>query len=302
MHRSESQYNRIQQPSSYIPSMCLSFIPVATIAILYFILNQIFPISGYNFLYNLIICSLFVVANILGYSILASLVQFSVYWRASLLANVFLVGCMSASQTTTLTLQPFGFYLMSLSFFHMSEFLFTALYNHKDVSTDSFLLNHSLEYGIAALASWFEYTIEAFFVPQLKLFRLTFYTGLLLVVFGELFRKLAMYTAGRSFNHYVQEERQSDHVLVTNGVYRLVRHPSYFGWFIWSVGTQILLANPICVVVYAIASWKFFKSRITYEEFHLIKFFGKQYTDYQRRVPSGVPFVKGFLLVDETLD
>lgn len=67
-------------------------------------------------------------------------------------------------------------------------------------------------------------------------------------------------------------------------------------------GTQILLANPICIVGYTLASWKFFKDRITFEEYYLIKFFGKSYIEYQKKVPSGVPFVKGFVIVEESLD
>jgi uncharacterized membrane protein len=33
--------------------------------------------------------------------------------------------------------------------------------------------------------------------------------------------------------------------------YRYVRHPGYLGWFIWAVGTQVLLANPVCTLLFA---------------------------------------------------
>lgn len=45
-----------------------------------------------------------------------------------------------------------------------------------------------------------------------------------------------------------------------------LRHPAYFGWFWWSIGTQMLLCNPVCIVVYAAASWRFFSQRIPFEE------------------------------------
>jgi protein-S-isoprenylcysteine O-methyltransferase Ste14 len=32
---------------------------------------------------------------------------------------------------------------------------------------------------------------------------------------------------------------QADHQLITSGVFSLMRHPSYVGWFYWSVGTQV---------------------------------------------------------------
>lgn len=65
-------------------------------------------------------------------------------------------------------------------------------------------------------------------------------TGLLMVVFGECLRKAAMFTAGSNFNHVVQNEKSDTHTLVTSGVYAWCRHPSYVGWFYWSIGTQVL--------------------------------------------------------------
>lgn len=63
--------------------------------------------------------------------------------------------------------------------------------------------------------------------------------GLLMVLCGEGLRKAAMLTAGSNFNHIVQNEKAQSHVLVTSGVYALFRHPSYVGWFYWSIGTQV---------------------------------------------------------------
>ena len=59
------------------------------------------------------------------------------------------------------------------------------------------------------------------------------------------------------------------HELVTTGIYKHLRHPAYFGWFWWSVSTQVLLGNPLCTCAYAYASWKFFESRIYHEERYL---------------------------------
>lgn len=75
--------------------------------------------------------------------------------------------------------------------------------------------------------------------------RVVSYLGLGLCVGGECMRKLAMLTAQNNFNHVVQSVRRSDHTLVTRGVYSMCRHPSYVGWFYWSIGTQVLvLRNP----------------------------------------------------------
>lgn len=55
--------------------------------------------------------------------------------------------------------------MCSLSFFHYSEYLVTAFINPRSLSLDSFLLNHSIEYTLAAVSSWVEFTIEKMVVP-----------------------------------------------------------------------------------------------------------------------------------------
>lgn len=289
-----------QEKENYIYSVVLSFTPVLITSTVYFLLSTFVYVS--NFWWFLLTMLIFLSANLVSIFTLYSIMIYKIYWRSTLITNVFLIGYMLVAQQSFPTMNTFGYYLMVLSFFHLSEFVFTALFNPKEVSTSSFLLNHSKEYAIAACSSWIEFFIEAMLFPTLKQNLYLRCIGLTLCLFGESFRKLAMYTAGKNFNHYVQEVHHKEHVLVTKGVYRLVRHPSYFGWFYWSVGTQILLANPLCALLYTIVSWKFFKSRIIYEEYYLIKFFGSQYTTYQKKVASGVPFVKGFVLIDESLD
>ena len=56
--------------------------------------------------------------------------------------------------------------------------------------------------------------------------------------------------AGKAFTHLIKTERRPGHELVTTGVYRVLRHPGYFGWFVWACGTQILLCNVICTVLF----------------------------------------------------
>ncbi|XP_029818225.1 protein-S-isoprenylcysteine O-methyltransferase [Manacus vitellinus] len=190
----------------------------------------------------------------------------------------------------------FGWYMCSLSLFHYSEYLVTAINNPRSLSLDSFLLNHSFEYNLAALSSWVEFTLEKLLFPELKQITWLSTVGLLMVIFGDCLRKAAMLTAGSNFNHIVQNEKSDTHTLVTSGVYGWFRHPSYVGWFYWSIGTQVLLCNPICVVGYALASWRFFRERIEEEEITLIHFFGEEYLEYKRKVPSGLPFIKGVKL------
>ena len=188
----------------------------------------------------------------------------------------------------------FGWYMMAMSFFHWSEYVTTSIFNSSSLSLDSFLINHSIEYGVAAVASWLEFWIEYYLFPSLKTVRIVFWFGLMLVVFGEALRKVAMFTAGSNFTHQVQVIKRQDHRLVTTGVYSFFRHPSYVGWFYWSLGTQILVCNPICIVGYGIVSWKFFNERILDEEQLLTYFFGDDYSQYTAKVGTGIPFIQGY--------
>ena len=46
-------------------------------------------------------------------------------------------------------------------------------------------------------------------------------------------------------SYSLQSTKREDHRLVTDGVYAWFRPPSYVGWLYWSVGTQLILCNPV---------------------------------------------------------
>ncbi len=79
------------------------------------------------------------------------------------------------------------------------------------------------------------------FNSGLKELRLLSIFGVILILTGEALRKGAMFNAQNNFNHYVQHVKEEGHELVTHGLYSICRHPSYVGWFYWSVGTQVRL-------------------------------------------------------------
>ena len=115
--------------------------------------------------------------------------------------------------------------------------------------------------------------------------------GFILIIFGQAVRTAAMAEAGTSFNHIVQSHKRQDHNLIETGVYRIFRHPSYFGFFWWGLGTQLFLGNTICLVAYAVVLWKFFANRIVKEEKFLVRFFGKDYESYRARTAVWIPFM-----------
>lgn len=187
--------------------------------------------------------------------------------------------------------QPLGVYMILLSFFHFSEYFTTSLTNPSTLNLSSFLLDQSVAYVLAIGSSFVEFYIEANYFPNSKRLNWISILGLSLAMGGELIRKTAMFTAGRNFTHTIASEKDPDHQLVTSGIYGLVRHPSYAGWFYWAVGTQIFLKNPLCTTLFAVISHNFFRDRIEYEERILLRFFGKEYENYRKRVGLWMPFL-----------
>lgn len=112
-----------------------------------------------------------------------------------------------------------------------------------------------------------------------------------MVISAQCIRSLAMATCGESFNHYIQVSKKENHVLVTHGIYKILRHPSYVGFFYWAVGTQLLLGNVLHTLLFAIVAGAFFSRRIPYEEEALMQLFPEEYPDYMKRTYIGIPFI-----------
>lgn len=179
----------------------------------------------------------------------------------------------------------------AIFFFHGSEYLLALFFHGKNsVNLESLLISKG--YVMAMVGSLIEYLVEIYLFPEMKKHWAISNTGLAMVVIGEILRKLAIITAGRSFTHLIKRKKEEGHVLVTHGVYKYIRHPSYCGFFIWSVGTQIMLCNPLCTLGFAVVVWRFFQQRIQYEEYFLRQIFGSDYAEYARGTTSGVPFVE----------
>ncbi|KAH0536884.1 hypothetical protein FGG08_006287 [Glutinoglossum americanum] len=190
-------------------------------------------------------------------------------------------------------------FIALLSLFHFLEFWTTAQCNTSQANTSAYLLtSNGSAYNIAHSAAMLEFLISHYFglsfvnawVPQRYKY-VPLAIGVLLLLVGQTTRSLAMAQAGTNFNHHVQTKHATGHELVTDGIYAWLRHPSYFGFFWWGLGTQLLLGNSVCFMGYTLVLWRFFKGRIRLEEKFLVAFFGKEYKDYRSKTWTGIPFI-----------
>jgi len=211
-------------------------------------------------------------------------------WIAFGLGIVFMLG------VSLLTMAPgwrdLGLFCCMLALYHMWEWSYVSLFHGNELSGDSFLINHSVEWVSAWAIGITEYFLEHLIWPDMKSRWFVMLPAWCIVLFGQAFRTISMYQAGSNFAHMIEEDARADHKLVTTGLYSFSRHPSYLGWFWWTIGMAALLGNPVSVIGFAGVAWYFFYDRIAYEEQLLIDMFGNQYLEYKQRVPVRIPFIK----------
>jgi len=115
------------------------------------------------------------------------------------------------------------------------------------------------------------------------------YLGIVLMLAGIGFRQWAIWVLGRFFSTTVRI--LSDHRMVTNGPYRLVRHPSYTGALLTLVGlglgSRTWAGTLIIVVLFGIV----YNYRISVEEKALRAEFGQEYVSYAKRTKRLIPFL-----------
>ena len=186
----------------------------------------------------------------------------------------------------------FRAFVAALCFYHLSEYGIAWAFNRETLSRDSWLL--SRQYVVAMSAGCVEYAVELALFPGFKrgdvgALRWIARIGLAMVVWGDALRKAAQITARHNFTHQIQFSRRPTHRVVSHGVYAWCRHPGYLGWLTWSVGTQVMLMNPICAVGFAVASWRFFATRIPFEEGLLRRMFPGEYEAYAARTRTWIP-------------
>src|SRR6478672_3238711 len=113
--------------------------------------------------------------------------------------------------------------------------------------------------------------------------------GLFIIITGIIFRIWAIHTLGKQFTPTVQVKE--DHQLITSGPYSVVRHPSYLGAMWAMVGISVFLNSIIGTIISFVCMFYAYYIRITTEEQALSELFGKEYSEYQKKVKKLIPFI-----------
>jgi protein-S-isoprenylcysteine O-methyltransferase len=109
------------------------------------------------------------------------------------------------------------------------------------------------------------------------------------IAFGLILRIWAVATLGRWFTWNVTV--QPGQVLLTEGPYRFIRHPSYMGAWLMFVGSCVLLRSYVAALVASILLLLAFLRRIRHEESLMLATF-PEYEAYKATTGSLVPRAK----------
>jgi protein-S-isoprenylcysteine O-methyltransferase Ste14 len=115
------------------------------------------------------------------------------------------------------------------------------------------------------------------------------YIGLLLIITGMIIRFIAIYSLGRFFT--VDLTIKDNHKIKKDGLYRLLRHPSYSGSLLSFLGYGLSLNDWISLMVIFIPVTIAFLYRIRIEEKLLTDQFGNDYIDYMKKTNCLIPFI-----------
>ncbi|MNN41575.1 Isoprenylcysteine carboxyl methyltransferase (ICMT) family protein [compost metagenome] len=112
--------------------------------------------------------------------------------------------------------------------------------------------------------------------------------GVVLFAAGGVLRLWPVFVLGRRFSGLVAI--QPGHTLVTTGIYRVIRHPSYLGFVISSLGWVLGFRSGVGVLL-TLAMLPVLVARIRAEEALLLDQFGDEYAAYCGRTWRMVPGV-----------
>jgi len=80
-----------------------------------------------------------------------------------------------------------------------------------------------------------------------------------------------------------------DHALITDGVFRRIRHPMYVAHLLWAIGQMLLLQNWIAGPAFLVVQIPLYLRRIPAEERMMLEQFGDEYREYMNRTGGLFP-------------
>jgi len=113
--------------------------------------------------------------------------------------------------------------------------------------------------------------------------------GLVLIILGMILRFISVWSLGSLFT--VDVTIRDHHKIKKDGVYRIIRHPSYSGSLLSFIGFGISLDNWISLIIIGVSVTIAMLYRIKIEERLLMDQFGSEYSDYMNGTYRLIPWI-----------
>jgi protein-S-isoprenylcysteine O-methyltransferase Ste14 len=92
-------------------------------------------------------------------------------------------------------------------------------------------------------------------------------------------------------NWSISLDVREGHRLVTDGIYRHVRHPMYTAFWLWAVAQAFLLPNWVSGISGLVGFGTLYCFRVSREERLMLEAFGEAYRDYMARTARLIPWL-----------
>lgn len=113
--------------------------------------------------------------------------------------------------------------------------------------------------------------------------------GILVYLFGLIIRWISIFQLKKAFTVDVAISHEQD--LKTDGLYSIVRHPSYLGNILIVSGLAIGMNSLLSFLVVTLPVFLAISYRIYVEEAILIKEFGEKYEEYRKTTRKILPYI-----------
>lgn len=113
--------------------------------------------------------------------------------------------------------------------------------------------------------------------------------GLAVAIMSLVMFRLTHKALGRNWS--VSLEVRENHKLISNGVYRYLRHPMYTAFWLWAVAQALLLPNWFAGCAGLVGFGILFFGRVGKEEALMLESFGDDYRQYMSRTRRVIPWI-----------
>lgn len=146
--------------------------------------------------------------------------------------------------------------------------------------------------GMFSLVNWLVLLASFSFFSRdsvVSLPSLSFYAGITAVLLGICVRQWAVATLGRFFSPLIGI--QAGQVVIRNGPYRLVRHPSYTGLLMIEGGVGLATQSLVGLLAILLTFAVIFGYRIAVEERMLMTELDGSYREYMEETKRLIPYL-----------